>query len=97
MVQNYRDTIIQALNRLNIAQTSLFPAMINVGMSNTFKDLNFEMGDVIPFELESFEDSGDANLDIIIDLIKKMEVAKLSLMNLNSIKEDELDEVPSED
>ena len=97
MKQDYRDTIIESLNRLSIAQTSMFTAMINLGMSNTFKDLNFEMGDVIPFELESFENSGDANLDILIDLIKQMEVAKMSLMNLNSVNEDELEEVPAEE
>ena len=96
MVQDYKTTIIEALNRLNIAQTRMFTAMINVGMSNTFKELEFEAGDTINFEIESFEDSGDANLETIIDLIKKMEETKLKLMNLNAVNEDELDEVPSE-
>lgn len=96
MIQNYRETIIEALNRLNIAQTSMFTAMVNIGMAGTFKQLDFEAGDVVPFEIESFENSGDANLDVIIDLIKKMELAKMSIMNLNGVNEDELDEVPAE-
>ena len=97
--QNYRDTIVEALNNLQKAQTGMFTAMINVGMAGSLVDINtaFDLGEVFNFEIEMFEESGDANLDIIITLIKEMEAAKQSLMNLNAISEDELDEVPPDD
>jgi hypothetical protein len=97
--QEYRDTILEALNKIEVAQTRMFTAMVNVGMSGSLVDLTdaFDLGEVVNFEIEMFEDSGDVNLEIIIKLIKQMEVAKQSLMNLNAIDQDELDEVPPED
>lgn len=97
--QNYRDTIIEALNKIEFAQTRMFSAMVNVGMAGELVDLNsaFDLGEVVNFEVEMFEDSGDANLDIIIKVIRHLEKAKQSLMNLNAVSEDELDEVPAED
>ena len=96
--QDYRTIIIDALNQLNIAQTRMYTAMINVGMAGTLSDINsFEVGDVIPFEIESFEDSGDASLESIVSLIKEMEVVKRKIMNLNAVNEEELDEVPGEE
>ena len=57
----------------------------------------FNLGEVVNFEIEMFEDSGDANPEIIIKLIKQMEAAKQSLMNLNIIDQDEIDGVAKED
>lgn len=91
--QNYRDTIVEAINHLNRAQSTMFTAMVNVGMAGQFKELKFEVGDEVIFELESFEDSGDKNLDVLIALIREMEKTKMSLMNLNAINDDELDEI----
>jgi hypothetical protein len=97
--QEYRETIIETLNKLEVAQTRLFTAMVNVGMKGTHIDIDtvFDLGEVYDFEIEMFEDSGDANLDIIVKLLKQMEAAKQSLMNLNAIDEDDIDEVPLED
>ena len=97
--QEYRDTIVETLNTLEVAQTRLFTAMVNVGMTGTHIDIDtaFDLGEIYNFEIEMFEDSGDANLDLIIKLLKQMEVAKQSLMNLNAIDQDELDEVPPDE
>jgi hypothetical protein len=93
---DYRETIVEAL--LNVAQIKMFAAMVNVGMAGSLAEADaFDLGEVVDFEIEMFEDSGDANLEILIRLIKQMEAARQSLMNLNAIGEDEIEGVPPEE
>jgi hypothetical protein len=96
---DYRQTIVEALNVLNVAQIKIFTAMVNVGMAGSLSDLAdaYDLGEVVDFEIEMFAESGDANLEIIIKLISQMEAARQSLMNLNVIGEDEIEKVAPEE
>lgn len=46
----------------------------------------FEKGDDFTFFPEHFEDSGDANLELIDKTIKKIQTTLLSIQNLNGIE-----------
>ena len=40
--------------------------MVNVGMAGQYKNLKFEVGDEMIFELASFEESNDGYLDALV-------------------------------
>ena len=87
----YKPKVIKAINSLTTSQIELFTSIVNIGMAGELKDLEFEEGDDVDFELAHFDDSNDVNVQTLVDLYKQMEQAKQSLINLNAISEDDLD------
>ncbi|MGZ5247312.1 MAG: hypothetical protein ACXWV5_09745 [Flavitalea sp.] len=93
MNRDYHSTILDAINTLHNAENEIFTAMVNTGMQGVYKDVirSHEVGDVIDLELAMFEDTGDQNLDALIEAIKAVATAKQTLANLNNIDLDELE------
>src|SRR6478735_4871472 len=96
----YKQWLEDAVHTLQNAENEIFTAMVNVGFSGVYKDIStvHEPGDIINMELAMFEDTGDQNLDLLVDVIKKIAEIKESLINLNALEinleedEDEADE-----
>lgn len=91
---DYRDALMEATALLVQVERWLFTAMINTGMTGVYRELHqaFEPGDVYEFELAHFEDTGDANLDLLVDVLKQTAAARISLINLNTLPEPENDD-----
>jgi hypothetical protein len=87
-VGTYKLRLTEACQTLAEARNQLFTAVINVGMSGEFKELDelFEEGDFFQFEKSHFRDSKDINLGILMELIDKMDETHSKLVNLNVIK-----------
>jgi hypothetical protein len=88
---DYKTTIINAINSLTTTQVATFSSIVNIGMASDLKDLEFEEGEEIDFELAHFDGSNDINIQTLVALFRQMEEAKQSLINLNAINEDDLD------
>ena len=93
----YKQWLEDAVHTLQNAENEVFTAMVNVGFSGVYKDISrvHEPGDVINMELAMFEETDDQNLDLLVDLVKKIATIKESLINLNALEID-LDEEEDE-
>jgi hypothetical protein len=88
---DYKTTIINAINTLTTTQVATFTSIVNIGMAGDLKELEFEEGEEIDFELAHFDGSSDTNIITLVALFRQMEEAKQTLINLNAINEDDLD------
>ena len=84
----YKQWLEDAVHTLQNAENEIFTAMVNVGFSGVYKDISrvHEPGDIINMELAMFEDTGDQNLDLLVDAVKKIAEIKESLINLNALE-----------
>lgn len=87
---HYKKTLEQAVYLLHDAETELFTAMVNIGFAGVYEDISkvYEHGESINLELAMFENTSDANLDLMVDLITQIITVKNSLMNLNNLQVD---------
>lgn len=88
---DYRTSLINAINGLTTSAIQTFTGIVNIGMSGDLKDLEFEEGEDVDFELAHFDASDDINIQTLVLLYKQIEAAKQKLINLNAVKDDELD------
>ena len=86
-MENYRLKLSEACTAIANERNSLFTAMINVGMSGEFKELDelFEEGEYFQFEKGQFQQCKDINLEILLELIEKLDETYSKLMNLNAL------------
>ncbi|GAB1449115.1 hypothetical protein MASR2M44_21380 [Bacteroidota bacterium] len=90
----YRERLIQAVNGLKEIQIEAFGHLVSVAMEGEFSDLNerFEIGEEVKFDLEMFADCKDQNVKILYDAVVELSLAYEKIMNINGIKESELEE-----
>lgn len=90
---DYRNSLEDAVRSLHQAEMELFTAMVNVGFKGTYEDISrlHEVGEVLNLELAMFEDTGDANLEALVQVVKQVARTKQSLIRMNAL-EIQLDE-----
>lgn len=93
-LENYKESLYDAVRVLHNAEQEVFTAMVNIGFAGEYSEISklHEPGEILDLELAMFEDTGDANLDKMVDLVKAMAGVKESLINLNALDID-LEEV----
>jgi hypothetical protein len=84
----YREALEDAIRDLYRAENSLFTAMVNLGFKGTYHDISrlHEVGDTIDLEITMFENTGDANLDALVAVIKEVAYTREELTNLNAVQ-----------
>lgn len=89
----YRTHLITAYQNILDFKSELFTDALNIAMAGDMKEVNeaFEEGDVFTFSMEHLENSNDANLQKLVELLKNIDNTLASLSNLNNIQESELD------
>jgi type II secretory pathway component PulF len=92
METTYREKIINAVNSLVEAREIIFGQIVNIAMSNEYKDLHnaFEEGEGFTFHLNHFEKMEDINVQKMVELCRKTEEITFSIMNLNGIEDYEV-------
>lgn len=90
---NYRDFLIKSINNLDKAEQETFTSLLNLADKGEYSNIldAFDNGDVYEFNIVHFEKSDDQNLQRLVHLYKEIATIKNQLINLNAIKEDELD------
>jgi len=88
----YREKVIKAVNHLIEAREIIFGQILNLAMSNEYKDLHeaFEEGEAFTFHLRHFEKMEDLNVQKMVELCRKTEEVTFSIMNLNGINDNEV-------
>lgn len=94
-MDRYREKIIMSYLDLQSMRDVLMDSIINVAMSGEYKSISdsFSLGDSYEFDLLQFRDTDDASLNRLLDVYDEMDAAMDSLINLNVITEEEIEEV----
>ena len=73
-------------NLVNIRH-KVFEEALNYFMKNESKEINemFVEGEIVSFKLSDMDNSSDVNLQLLVDLVKKIETTTNTLANLNKI------------
>jgi hypothetical protein len=85
---NYQEALIEAVKTLHAVEIKVFTAMVNVGFTGPYEEISnlHEVGEVLNLEVAMFENTGDANLDVLTGLVKQISGIKRRLINLNALK-----------
>ena len=83
----YERTVRKAIKVLKKSEDKLFTISVNLLMHGNMRDISdsFEAGDSYTFFPEHFEDSGDANLELINKTVKQIQSTLASIQNLNGM------------
>ncbi|REG81258.1 hypothetical protein [Algoriphagus antarcticus] len=94
-ITSYRQNIIDAIHTLEKCDEMIFNSGISLFMNNEWKDIEaaFEIGDVYKFSINHLETSADINVQLIAKTINEIRRTIDSLQNLNSISDDEVNQV----
>jgi hypothetical protein len=87
-MENYKNAVAEACQRLAEARNKIFSAMVNVAMNGEYQDLDesFDIGATFCFEKDHFKDCDDINLAKLYELIDKIDEVYGSLVNLNGFE-----------
>lgn len=68
--------------------------MLNIAFAGEYKELGrlYEVGEMLQIEPEAFEDTGDANIDLILKIIYQIDSVKESIRNFNGLEDKEIRE-----
>ena len=92
MKKLYRNQIIATIIKLIETREIIFTQIINITMSTEyeFMDKTFDEDDVFKFSLSHFEKMEDINIQKLVKHCKKTEQIIFTIMDLNGIKETEV-------
>ena len=85
--QTYQEALKTALECLEEAEGHTMTAILNIAFAGEYKELGrlYEVGEILQIEPAMFEDSGDANIDLILKLVYEINSVKDSSSNLGAI------------
>ena len=91
---DYRKKIIRTINKLIKARSKVFGLVINLAFAKEYEDLSssFLPGDSYEFTLQQFDGATDVNLQNLVKLCKLHDKTINSLIILNEIEDDEIDD-----
>ena len=85
--QNYRFTVIEAIDSLNQTKNELFTKLVNIAMAGEYSD--FE-GDEMPADISYFQNCDDQNIQALMKQFNAIQDTIDYLVNVNNIQDDEL-------
>lgn len=90
----YRNSILNTYKYLISVRNELITHSLNIAMTGEMNDFDkaFEVGDIYSFDIEQFKGTNDINLNKLIDFHDELENLMNSFSNINSIKEQDLEE-----
>ena len=88
---NYKENLKEALKNLVKINESIFNSLIDISMQGDLKEWNntVPIGETHNFDFEIFKNSTDTNVQLLVNLIEKVDETFESIKNINSIELDE--------
>ena len=85
--QTYKEALESALECLEEAEGHTMSAILNIAFAGEYKELGrlYEIGEILEIEPAMFEETGDANIDLILKLVREINGVKESIRNLNGL------------
>ena len=93
MKDDYRKRLIDTSNLLIVQRRELFTSMLNLACEGPLKEVNeaFQIGEEFTFSTDDLKNTDDANLNLLLKSHESINLLISSLININAIKEEELD------
>ena len=93
MNDDYKKRLIDTCNLLIVQRRELFTSMLNLACEGPLKEINdaFQVGEAFTFSTDDFKNTGDSNLELLLEEHESINLLVSSLININAIKEEELD------
>ena len=90
--ERYRKHLKKAVNLLFFAELEIFDDIVDTAFSGIYSDIAevHDNKEILFMEEAYFEDTNDANVVILMDIMKRIRTAKVKMMNLNALDYDEL-------
>ncbi len=87
--QIYKEAQLSALQCLDDAEGHANSALLNIAFAGPHKELGklYEIGKIFDMQPSMFADTGDKNINIILQLIEAIQQAKERIKNLNGLGE----------
>jgi hypothetical protein len=83
----YREALEAASESLDEAEGHALSGVLNIAVAGQYEELGrlYENGEVIEIEPGMFEDTGDANVELVLKLVHEINQVKQTLRNLNGL------------
>lgn len=96
--ENYRLNLIKAVKNLVTVNESIYQSILDVTMQGDLKEFNdsVPVGEVHQFDFEIFRNSSDTNIQLLVNLMDKVEETYQTLININAIPVGEQGQVKCE-
>lgn len=87
---NYKASLKEALINLNNVSQSIFDSIVSVSMQGELKEWNdaVPVGECHQFSFEIFKNSGDINIQMLVQLIEKIDATFETIKNIYCIEFD---------
>ena len=92
--ENYRDSLKDALKNLIEVNGLLFNSLIPISMTGELKDWSksVPIGETHQFNFELFKNCEDTNIQLLVNLIEKVDETYRTIKNVNAIEMEEEEE-----
>jgi hypothetical protein len=86
--QTYKEALQTALEYLDDAEGHAMAGVLSIAFAGVYKELGrlYEVGEILEMEPAAFNDTGDANIDLILKLVHHINLVKESIRNLNALE-----------
>ena len=87
----YKEALQTALDCLEEAEGHTMSAIFNIAFAGTYREIGrlHEEGEMLQLEAAAFEDTGDANVDLVLKLVYEINSVMDSIRNLNNLEDRE--------
>ena len=88
---SYKENLKEALKNLIRVNESIFNSLVDISMQGDLKDWNdtVPIGEIHQFDFELFKNSGDTNIQLLVELIETVDTTFETIKNINSIQLEE--------
>lgn len=85
--ENYRECIVESLRNLMKVNESIYDSVINISMQGDLKEWNdtISEGETFQFDFEMFKKSDDINVQLLVELIEKIDSTFRTMKNINGL------------
>lgn len=85
--ENYRANLEEALKNLIKVNESIYGSVIDISMQGDLKEWNdtIPVGETFQFDFELFKNSEDTNIQLLVELIEKIDSTYQTIKNINGI------------
>lgn len=85
--ENYRANLTEALKNLISVNESIFSSLVDISMQGDLKEWNdtISIGETYQFDFELFKNSDDTNIQLLVELIEKIDSTYQTIKNINGI------------
>lgn len=85
--ENYQSNLKEALKNLIKVNESIYGSIIDISMQGELKEWNdsISIGETFQFDLELFKNSNDTNIQLLVELIDKIDSTYQTIKNINGI------------